>query len=45
MEFSPASYNVSEGVGEVEVRVVKLGEAERPVALEIATTDGTATGK
>ena len=33
VEFSPASYNVSEGGGEVEVGVVKHGEAERPVAM------------
>lgn len=44
VEFSPASYNVSEGGGEVEVGVVKHGEAERPVAMEIVTTDRTATG-
>ena len=42
--FGPTNYTVGEG-GQAVLRIVKVGEADHPVSVDLSTVDGTAVGE
>ena len=44
IRFVPPTYTVGEG-GVAMLRIVKIGEADYPVSVDLSTVDGTAVGK
>ena len=44
IEFDPASYTVVEG-GVAMLRIVKIGDTDYPVSVDLSTVDGSAVGK
>ena len=44
IDFNPTSYTVVEG-GVAMLRIVKIGDADYPVSVDLSTVDGSAVGK
>ena len=44
IEFDPTNYTVNEGAAAM-LRIVKLGEADYPVSVDLSTVNGSAVGE